>query len=364
MQEASPNAAEQKNQLAEIGIVCPSCHGELLEAATSYQCAPCRRDYPILFGIADFRLRSDRYLPIKEERAKARRLHEFAQSASFDALVRYYYDITDDVPPNLARRFREYVGSAPSRGQLILDDLNPSKANHTLLDVGCGSGGLLVAAAGHYRAVFGVDIALRWLVICQKRLAEEGVSATLVCADVEALPFRPASFSHITAADLIENVYDVHGAISAMWHSLQSDGTLWLSAANRYCIGPHASTRMWGIGFLPQRARSWLLRTMKGIDLLRHVNLVSPGALTRILEECGFALVARRPKSVPPGASGSTFERALVTLYRCMLGYPLLSTVLLRIGPAFEIVCHKISPAVSLKTECAPIFEGERCVSD
>jgi 2-polyprenyl-3-methyl-5-hydroxy-6-metoxy-1,4-benzoquinol methylase/uncharacterized protein YbaR (Trm112 family) len=363
MREAGSTFTQQR-EVAEIGFVCPACKGELLEPTTSYQCAQCERTYPILFGIPDFRLRPDRYLPVTEERAKAQRLHEFAQGASFEALVRYYYEITDDVPPNLARHFRNYIRSAPSRAQFILDDFQPHKATHTLLDVGCGSGGLLLAAAGRYRAVFGVDIALRWLVICQKRLADEGIAAILVCADVEALPFRQACFTHVAAADLIEHVYDVDGAISAIWRSLEPGGTLWVSAANRYSIGPQASTRVWGVGFLPPRARSWFLRTTTGVDLLRHVNLVSPAFLTRILEKRGFALVARRPKSVPAETSSRTFERALVALYHRMSDYPLLSAMLLRFGPAFEIVSRKASPPMPSDGVHPPNFWSGRCVSD
>jgi hypothetical protein len=34
----------------------------------------------------------------------------------------------------------------------------------------------------------GVDVALRWLMVGQKRLQEAGVSATLVCASARHLP--------------------------------------------------------------------------------------------------------------------------------------------------------------------------------
>jgi precorrin-6B methylase 2 len=31
----------------------------------------------------------------------------------------------------------------------------------TLIDIGCGTGGVLVSAQGRYRAIYGVDVALR-----------------------------------------------------------------------------------------------------------------------------------------------------------------------------------------------------------
>ncbi len=64
----------------------------------AYGCAKCRQSYPILFGIPDFRLQGDRYLSLEDERAKASKLHAFAEDHDFRELVAFYYSITDDVP--------------------------------------------------------------------------------------------------------------------------------------------------------------------------------------------------------------------------------------------------------------------------
>ncbi len=63
------------------GFVCPQCRAAVQEGAAAYTCGSCKRAYPILFGIPDFRLQGDRYLSLEDERAKAARLHEFGQSA-------------------------------------------------------------------------------------------------------------------------------------------------------------------------------------------------------------------------------------------------------------------------------------------
>src|SRR3954464_3136063 len=90
---------------------------------------------------------------LRAERDKAARLHAFAAQASFAELVAYYYRITDDVPPEQAIRYRDYIFDGPRRAAPILDALEPDNRADTLVDLGCGSGGLLVAAAGRYRAV-------------------------------------------------------------------------------------------------------------------------------------------------------------------------------------------------------------------
>lgn len=324
---------------AAIPFVCPSCKGGLDADADSHTCRACDRNYPILFGIPDFRLRPDRYLTLEQERAKARRLHEFGATATFDELVGFYYSITDDVPPDLARVYQDYIRRGPARGRQILADLAPAEG--TLLDIGCGSGGLLVAAAGQYRSTVGVDIALRWLVICQKQLADRGIAAHLVCADAESLPFPTGCATQVVAADLIEHVHDVGGTLAEIGRTLAPGGKLWLSAANRFCPGPHASTRIWAIGFLPRRARSALLRAIKGVDLLRFTNMVSPGQLTRELHVCGLAISWQQPKPLPAGEIGiqeRPVDRYLKAGYRLALRAPALNRLLLRVGPAFEML--------------------------
>ena len=326
-----------------LRFVCPACKGALAAEDAGYHCARCARDYPVLFGIADFRLRSDRYLTLEAERAKARRLHEFGLTTSFDELVAFYYSITDDVPDDLAVRYRAYLRWAPERGARILADLGPLGGSDSLLDIGCGSGGLLVAARGRFGAVVGVDIALRWLVIGAKRLAEQGVEATLVCADVEALPFAEASTSLVVAADLIESVYDVDAAIAALSRLLVPGGTLWLSAANKYCLGPHPLVRLWAVGFLPRPLRSWLVKAIRGVESLRYVHLVSPMALARRCRAEGFQAPRLAPAPVQTGSLDGypRVDRILILLYRKAWRLGVMRYFLILFGPAFQMVCRK-----------------------
>ena len=188
-----------------------------------------------------------------------------------------------------------------------------------------------------------MDIALRWLVVCKKRLQENNMAATLVCADVEALPFPSGSFTQAVAADLVEHVYNVDNTMWEIARVLKPNGLLWLSAVNRYCVGPHPLTGVWAIGFLPARPRAWLLKKLKKIDLLRYANMVSPGYLSGLLRKRGFTLLAMKPKHMVPGVTAgySALERGLVVLYRLALRLPPMRGILVRIGPAFTIICRK-----------------------
>jgi SAM-dependent methyltransferase len=297
----------------------------------------------VLFGIPDFRIRSDRYLNLEEERDKARRLFEFGEHASFQELVQYYYSITFDLPDNMARRYQASILAGAGRAKSILQELTPREDADLVVDIGCGTGGLLLAAQGRFSGIYGVDIALRWLVIAQKRLRENSATATLVCADAESMPFPRQSFAKAVTVDLLEHVYDVDNTIHEIARILKPNGVLWLSAVNRYCLGPHPLTGIWAIGYLPAGPRSWVLKKLKGIDLLRFANMVSVGDVCRPLRRQGFVALQTRPKRVEgiDVHPYSTLERALIELYRSALRFPLFRRILLWIGPAFEIVCRK-----------------------
>src|SRR5262249_15968984 len=198
---------------AQADFVCPCCKAGLAANSTSYRCGRCAVTYPVLFGIPDFRLRSDRYLSLEDERVKAGRLYEFGQSASVEEVVQFYYSLSDDLPHNMALRYQAATIAASERAQHIVRDLAPKLDSDILVDLGCGTGGLLVSAQNCYKAIYGVDIALRWLVVCKKRLEENNAAATLVCADAEALPFPSRIFTQAVAADLVEHVYDVDGTL-------------------------------------------------------------------------------------------------------------------------------------------------------
>lgn len=328
---------------AQADFVCPCCKAGLAANSTSYRCDRCATTYPVLFGIPDFRLRSDRYLTLEEERDKARRLYEFGQSASIEQVVQFYYSLSDDLPRNMALRYQAATIAASERAQHIVCDLAPKPESDILIELGCGTGGLLVRAQSCYRVIYGVDIALRWLVVCKKRLEENNTTATLVCADAEALPFPSRSFTQAVAADLVEHVYDIDSTIGEIARVLKPGGLLWLCAANRYCVGPHPLTGVWAIGFLPTWPRARLLKKLKGIDLLRYANMVSPGYLGALLRKRGFALLATKPKRAVAGVTAGygILERGLLVLYRLALRLPFMRGVLVRVGPAFTIICRK-----------------------
>jgi len=335
------DSSSNHQAIAELELVCPKCKEEIEHSKTQFYCASCDISYPILFGIPDFRLRSDQYLSLEDERKKALRLYEKGKEATFIELLEFYYSITDDVPDDLSKRYITYNLNAPKQSQTILNALNP-QYDYSLLDLGCGSGGTLEASSENYKTIVGVDIALRWLVIANKRLTEQGIEANLICADVENLPFKSSSFDHIIANDLIEHVYDISMTSREITNTLNDGGEIWLTATNRYFPGPNPSTRVWAIGLIPKFARTWLLKLIRGVDSLRFIHLVSPIEIKNYFKS-SLQLTYFGPKTVSTDSNIDypLQDQVLMRLYQFFVRFKDMKVVLFYCGPAFEMIFTK-----------------------
>jgi demethylmenaquinone methyltransferase/2-methoxy-6-polyprenyl-1,4-benzoquinol methylase len=90
-----------------------------------------------------------------------------------------------------------------------------------VLDLACGTGDLLFAAAGRARTAVGLDITHRML-----QLARSKRAARLVTGDMLALPFPDASFTVVTTGYGLRNVPDLPAAIAEIRRVLEPGGRL------------------------------------------------------------------------------------------------------------------------------------------
>lgn len=328
-----------------LRLICPACRGPVRRDATSYHCTACTRVYPVRLGVPDFRLRSDRYLDMEQETEKAMRLAESAGSRNFEQLLDRYYEITDDVPAPLARRYKAAILSGPRHLAALAEDLASSQAGKSgalVLDAGCGSGSLLIAAHGRGVSVIGVDIALRWLILCRKRLDELGLDIPLICADLTDPPFEPESFDAVAAIDLVEHARDVASMLGSLAKLAKPGAPLWLTAANGRTLGPHPSTRLWAIGWVPGRLRRSVVERLRGVDSLRFTHLLWPSALRDLAAAAGLVTTAARPRRLAaPDSRYPLAERVLISIYNILARWRLTGGLLLAIGPSFELVLRR-----------------------
>lgn len=355
-----------------LDLCCPVCKGDLREdgsgAEPELDCPRCDRRYPVILGIPDFRIFADPYIELDADRAKGRRLAERFGDLGFADLVRFYYSISPANTPAQAQAFTAGHLAAVPRARASLDAWEregDSDVEHiprdereggggrapaqTLalraLEVGCGTAPLLVAAAPRYRALAGVDIAFRWLVVGKKRLEEAGVDVPLIAACAEALPLRDTAFDRVIGDSLVENVRDQRQALGEMHRVLAPSGRLFLSTSNRYSVGPDPQTGLWAVGYLPRRVVAAHMRRQQGLPPAR--NLLSVFALSRALARAGFA----RPRvSLPtfPAEQRARFRpliRRLVDTYHAAARLPGSRHLLYLIGPKLYAVSEKGQPA-------------------
>jgi ubiquinone/menaquinone biosynthesis C-methylase UbiE len=241
----------------------------------------------VIHGIPDFRLSPDPYIGIEEDRRKAAHLFEAAQGRSFRDMLDYYYSITKEDPGDLAKLWTAHALVETEIGAFLLREAGFENGS-SLLDIGCSTGGLLVAAKSRFGALVGVDVALRWLMIGAVRLREAGVRADLVCANAEALPFPEASFDTITCIDTLEHLRDTPTAMREA-HRVASSGAnvLW-TTNNRYALLPEPHVHLWGVGWIPRRWQPAYVARRRG-DLHRYqIQMPSAGELDRLVRTAGF----------------------------------------------------------------------------
>lgn len=319
----------------DVELVCPLCRYPLRRGALDLQCRSCGRRYPVVAGIPDLRLRGDRYLSLEADRAKAVALDEVP--GGFEDALRAYWAWTPEVPAPLAERYVRSTLDGVHRGDRHLD--RAGAHGGSLLDVGCGTGGLLVAAAHRGCAVAGVDIALRWLVVARRRLAEAGVDALLVAADGAVPPFPSASFDTVCCVEVLEHTSDQRGLLHWSRALARPDGRSYVVTANRFSILPEPTIGLVGVGWLP---RSWAPAYVRLRRTTRYQYFRAPSV--RELREWtaadGTDGRARRPVIAPavlPAPGRSSPIRLLVRVYDALGTRAVPASLLLRIGPYVEV---------------------------
>lgn len=336
-----------------IDICCPHCKGDLDRAATTsanddrLRCVECERIYRIVAGIPDLRVFPDPYIDVDADYAKGLKVAEQLDKLTFPELIDYYYSITSVVPPKHAKLYARGLMAAAPRAEAALESWEKQltssgpASDAALLEIGCGTAPLLVAAAPRFKKVVGIDVAFRWLVVARKRLDEAGLDLPLICACAEALPFRGESFDRVVADSTLEVVKEQHTTLAEANRVLRPGGAICVSTPNRFSIGPDPHTGVWGGSWLPESVTAAIVRRQGGIPPKR--KLLSAAALRHSIRAAGFTRPTVMLPDVPEGQRKlfTGAARLAVNGYRLARRMPVSAQALRVIGPILHAVATK-----------------------
>lgn len=333
-----------------VQLCCPYCKGDLRETTGGERllvCESCNQNFPIVLDIPDLRIFPDPYIDREADRTKGMRVAGRFDELSFPELIEFYYSLTSVVPAQDARRYTQGLLTGVPRAETSLTSWEASVQNaanaETLLEIGCGTAPLMVAAASKYKRVVGVDIAFRWLVVARKRLADAGLDLPLICACAEALPFPDSTFDRVVADSTLEHVADQGKALAQCHRVMKPSGFLFVSTPNRFSLGPDPQVGIWTGSILPERWLAAYVRRQGGIPPKRH--LLSARQLSAMIRDAGFG----PPRVMLPDisrAQRSHFSRGvqvLIDVYQTAKQVPISRQCLQLIGPLLHAVAEKQS---------------------
>ncbi len=240
--------------------------------------------------------------------------------------------MTDDVDDRRRARFLAHIARAEARGEAIASLLPTSG---TILEVGCGTGGLLAASARAGLAIVGADIATRWLVVARRRLADRALSVPLIGAQAERLPWPDASFDAVVADSVLEHLDDPSTALREWLRVVRPGGRLLIWSPNRLSLATDPHVGLWGLGWLP---RSWVpgyVQRRRGIPWM--VRPLTPSEAARLATDAGWSGVRVEAANVTEAMGVGERARRSIRLYNAARQRACSHGLVLRFGPLWQL---------------------------
>lgn len=319
---------------------CPKCHTSLPNNDDWIGCPVCNARYEVIEGIPDFRISTDFWLDIEHDRTLARKLAAQFSIADVEGLVRQVFASRpewDDA--RVALRTRQVL-DAPKRLQKEIDGwLDQATKDTPFLEIGCGPGMLLAAAASKGRVGIGIDASLVWLVVAKRLITRWGGQPVLAAALADALPLADNAVHATISLDVIEHVSDQQVFLQEIDRVTRVGGRLALATPNRFSLAAEPHVSVWGVGWLPRPWQAAFVRWRSGKSYT-YTRLLSTWEAARIVRRnTAFSFRILLPKvpeeemhRFPP------YRRVLARVYNRLSTFPLFRWLFLVIGPFFRVV--------------------------
>jgi SAM-dependent methyltransferase len=189
-----------------------------------------------------------------------------------------------------------------------------------IIDVGCGDGSALAAAAGHNPAhrFAGID----WSRDALRRARDRGLTVVRASVAAPGLPVADGAADVVIMSELIEHLVDPDGAIAEIRRVLRPGGSLLLSTPN---LAAWYNRGLLAVGIQPVFSEVSLQGVFgrPGHVVAGHLRLFTRRALTGFLAASGFRCVS------VAGARYHDVPRLLSPLDRAFCRWPSAASILL-----------------------------------
>lgn len=323
---------------------CPQCHGCLIISDDAARCEYCAARYSRIGKVLDLRLPGASWIDYTADSATARHLAEEMSDCRAEELIRFIYRSRrewDDVW--IAMRTQQVLAAPNRLKREVRGWLYPCVSGPgVFLDIGCGPGTLLAAAASEGWRGIGIDVSMVWLIVAERLITEQGGQPILAAAMAEALPLADRSVTGVVSLDVIEHVAAPEPYLREIDRVTADQGVVAIATPNRYSLAAEPHVAVWGVGWLP---RSWQKefvrrRSGKGYEFTRLLSVRETVRLFR--QHTMFETEVHVPPVPDEEVARFPAYRAFAArLYNRLAWLAWTRHLLLTIGPFFHVVGTK-----------------------
>ena len=244
--------------------------------------------------------------------------------------------------PGVERRTRQVL-AAPNRLRREIGGwLNEATAPTPFLDLGCGPGMLLAAAAAENRVGIGIDVSMVWLVAAQRLIRSYGGEPVLAAGFAEALPLPDESLGGVVSLDVVEHVGDQITFLKEIDRVTARGGVFALATPNRFSVAAEPHVHVWGVGLVPRRWQRRYAEWWSGSSYAFTRLLSTWEMRAMIRRHTGFSPQLQVPPIPPEEIAASSPRRAvLARLYNGVIRFRVARAMALATGPFFRVAARK-----------------------
>ena len=324
---------------------CPLCGGALIivRRDSRVSCARCTSGYDLVAGIPDLRVSRPAWVDFDADREAAMRLERDSRARSLEALVRLVFSEQPGRSAAQAERRTREVLAAPERlARDVRGWLRDVALTPGFVEIGCGPGMLLAAAADRGIPGIGIDASLEWLVVARRMIEEHGGRPVVCAALAEKLPLPDGAAPAVVALDVIEHVGDQRRFLREVDRVAAPGAAIALSTPNRFSLAAEPHVGLWGVGWLPAWLQRSYVRRRTG-NSYRFVRLLSaPGFARMMRRETHSSGRLQVPLIAGEDLAAFTSRRRLLArMYNRVAGIRVLRWPLLALGPFYRYVGAK-----------------------